>query len=71
MDSKDKALCLDEAIEPYKGRDRNMSCTIPNKPHKWGIRLYYTFSKHMCLFSIYLKNGNLPNKDENAPNMEN
>ena len=40
----------------------------PNKPHKWEYD--YTFSKHMCLFSIYLKKRNLPNKDENAPNLE-
>jgi len=63
------ALCLDEAIEPFKGRSKFVMYN-PNKPHKWGIRLYIL----TCVYSAFTLKMEIcqgkKNKDENAPNLE-
>jgi hypothetical protein len=44
-------LCIDEAVEPFKGRSK-LIMYHPQKPHKWGIRLYVL----TCISSAFTLN---------------
>ncbi len=54
-------ICLDEAIEPYKGRT-TLKVYNPCKPHKWGIKLFVTTCiKTAFTLKLRISRANQPN----------